>query len=132
MGNNFGKYVLSYWRKKTSLESLVANPILRRPDFNKIFEISAPTLWNELPRTIREIETLSEFKSKLKDFYLINSKIFSVSAIIITQVHCSHSACFLFILIYFLLYCKFNLNYIGWKFNDFYLCNFFLVPEENQ
>ena len=71
------KYLQELLKRKTSLQSLrVANDfsILHRSDFDKIsdknrrFEISAPILWNELPRTLREVKTLSEFKSKLKTF----------------------------------------------------------------
>ena len=34
------------------------------------FSVSGPTLWNQLPQTIRSVENCDLFKNKLKTYYL--------------------------------------------------------------
>ena len=74
------KYLCDLTSKKTSLESLRVfsdQTLLHMPRRNqhnyknRRFEIAAPECWNSLPRSIREITSLENFKSKLKTYFLI-------------------------------------------------------------
>ena len=70
-------YLLELVTKKISLESLrisTDTTLLHEPHFekqnfrNRRVEISGPRQWNILPRSLREIQSLDLFKSKLKTF----------------------------------------------------------------
>ena len=74
------EYLYSLIRPKISYPSLRVfedTTLLYEPPFekqgyrNKRFEISAPRVWNELPRFLRELKDLVLFKSRLKT-YLFN------------------------------------------------------------
>ena len=62
---------------KQSLPSLRVHndyTLLERPAFerlsikNRMFAVSGPKLWNELPQHLREIKILTHFKSDLKTY----------------------------------------------------------------
>ena len=69
-------YLSNLITKKVSLQSLRVHEdktLLHQPSFesshrNRRFSITGPKLWNELPKSLRTITSIMEFKSKLKTF----------------------------------------------------------------
>ena len=70
-------YLSSIVKPKQSLPSLRVHSdytLLERPAFerlsikNRMFAVSGPKLWNELPQHLREIKILTHFKSDLKTY----------------------------------------------------------------
>ena len=43
---------------------------------DRSFEVAAPRLWNALPKDLRALEDLDDFKKKLKTFFFTNSSRF--------------------------------------------------------
>ena len=72
------QYLTSLIRFKTFLSSLrICNDktLLHEPKQdqqnykNRRFEVCGPRVWNSLPRTLREIQSLGSFKTKLKTYF---------------------------------------------------------------
>ncbi|XP_068697770.1 uncharacterized protein [Montipora foliosa] len=60
--------VTTVYRKKTFTGILLAFPArkTKRTLGDRLFSVAAPTLWNKLPRELRDLEDFNSFKQKLK------------------------------------------------------------------
>jgi len=74
IGPSFIKDLISMYQPsrmlRSSNQNLLSVPKFRLKSFGgRSFSISAPTLWNALPETLRAIDNLQSFRSNLKTFY---------------------------------------------------------------
>ena len=78
INNTAPSYLQEAVFKKESLPSLRISKdptLLHQPCFEKLscknrkFSVFGPRIWNQLPRAIRELHSVSEFKSKLKSYF---------------------------------------------------------------